>query len=55
MSPINSDLRVGLDLLLYADILAEREGYNRSFRSCEKCSWGEEYPSIKSGNILHMD
>ncbi|RLI36976.1 hypothetical protein DRO55_02360 [Candidatus Bathyarchaeota archaeon] len=55
MPPINGDLRVGLDLLLYAGILAEREGYDRVLLDHVRRVHGETYPGITSEDILYMD
>ena len=55
MPPINSDLRVGLDLLLYAGILAEREGYSTVLLDHVRRVHGDTNPRITSEDILYMD
>jgi cell division control protein 6 len=52
--PINGDLRVALDLLLYSGMLAEGEGYDRVLPEHVRCVLGETHPSITTEDILYL-
>jgi hypothetical protein len=52
--PINGDLRVALDLLLYSSMLAEREGYDRVLPEHVRRVLGETHPSITTEGILYL-
>lgn len=53
--PINGDLRVSLDLLLYAGFLAENEGYKSVQLDHARKVDGETHPGITTEEILYMD
>jgi len=53
--PINGDLRVGLDMLLYSGILAENQGYNRVLPEHVRLVHSQTYPSITSEDIFLLD
>jgi len=52
--PINGDLRVALDLLLYSGMLAEREGYDKVLPEHVRRVFGETHPSITTEDILYL-
>ena len=52
--PINGDLRVALDLLLYSGMLAERDGYERVLPEYVRRVLGETHPSITTEDILYL-
>jgi cell division control protein 6 len=52
--PINGDLRVALDLLLYSGMLAEREGYDRVLPEHVRRVLGETHPSLTTEDILYL-
>jgi len=53
--PVNGDLRMGLDLLLYAGILAENDGYDRVLLDHVRRVHGETNLGITTEDILYMD
>jgi cell division control protein 6 len=53
--PINGDLRVGLDMLLYSGILAENQGYNQILPEHVRLVHSQTYPSITSEDIFLLD
>lgn len=53
--PINGDVRVALDLLLYAGNLAENLGFQRVFPDHVRRVYGETYPGITTEDILSLN
>jgi len=53
--PINGDLRVGLDLLLYAGLLAEIDGRRKVRLDDVRKVHGGTYPGITTADIMCMD
>ena len=53
--PINGDVRVALDLLLYAGNLAENLGFNEVLPDHVRRVYGETYPGITTEDILNLD
>ncbi|MFQ6095765.1 MAG: Cdc6/Cdc18 family protein, partial [Candidatus Bathyarchaeia archaeon] len=53
--PINGDVRVGLDLLLYSGNLAENMGFDRVLPEHVRRVHGETYPGITTEDILTLD
>ncbi|MFQ6094828.1 MAG: Cdc6/Cdc18 family protein [Candidatus Bathyarchaeia archaeon] len=53
--PINGDVRVALDLLLYAGNLAENLGFQRVLPDHVRRVYGETYPGITTEDILSLD
>ena len=52
--PINGDLRIVLDLLLYSGMLAEREGLERVLPEHVRRVLGETHPAITTEDILYL-
>jgi len=53
--PINGDLRVSLDLLLYAGLLAEQQGHKSIELDHARKVHGETHPGITTEDILYMN
>jgi len=53
--PINGDVRVALDLLLYSGNLAENLGFDRVLPDHVRKVYGETYPRITTEDILDLD
>lgn len=54
-SPVNGDIRVALDLLLYSGILAEKRGYERVLPDHVRMVYGQTHPAITTQDILDLD
>jgi len=53
--PINGDVRVALDLLLYSGNLAENLGFDKVLPDHVRKVYGKTYPAITSEDILNLD
>jgi len=53
--PINGDVRVALDLLLYSGNLAENQGFERVLPDHVRKVYGETYPRITTEDVLNLD
>ncbi|MDH5688195.1 MAG: hypothetical protein OEZ48_10095, partial [Candidatus Bathyarchaeota archaeon] len=53
--PINGDVRVALDLLLYAGNFAENLGFKEVLPDHVRRVYGETYPGITTEDILNLD
>ncbi len=53
--PINGDVRVALDLLLYSGNLAENLGFDKVLPDHVRKVYGETYPRITTEDILNLD
>jgi len=53
--PINGDVRVALDLLLYSGNLAENLGFDKVLPDHARKVYGETYPRITSEDVLNLD
>lgn len=53
--PVNGDIRVALDLLLYSGFLAENNGYDHLSPDHVRKVMGETNPSITTEDILDLD
>lgn len=54
-SPVNGDIRVGLDLLYYSGSLAENQGLNRVLPDHVRKVYGEMNPTITSEDIMNLN
>jgi len=54
-SPVNGDIRVALDLLLYSGILAENQGYESVLPDHARKVYGQTHPTITTQDILDLD
>ena len=54
-SPVNGDVRVALDLLLYAGIFAENQGHVRVLPDHARKVFSQTHPSITSQDILDLN
>jgi len=53
--PINGDVRVALDILLYSGNLAENLGFDKVLPDHVRKVYGETYPRITTEDILNLD
>jgi cell division control protein 6 len=53
-SPINGDIRLALDLLLYSGILAENQGFNRILPDHARKVYGQTHPTITTQDIISL-
>jgi len=54
-SPVNGDIRVALDLLLYSGVLAENQGSERVLPDHARKVYGQTHPTITTQDILDLD
>jgi len=54
-SPINGDIRVALDLLLYSGIFAENQGSEKVLPDHARQVYGQTHPTITTQDILDLD
>lgn len=53
--PVNGDIRVALDLLLYSGILAENQGSERVLPDHARKVYGQTHPGITTQDVLDLD
>lgn len=53
--PVNGDVRVALDLLLYSGNLAESRGFDKVLPDHVRKVYGETYPQITTEDVLNLD